>query len=469
MAQRLASNEVDKRIDIQLDKTIKSTGNHVTGFMQFGEKNDYPQLIEKIIQSSPTAKNCYHILTKFIVGAGFTNQSLNDIVVCKDQLGRDLRVIDLLRSAAKSTALNHGFYFHISNNLKSDIDKIIPVPFKNCRFSAIDDTGFCAKIGIYPNWEKDKSVKFKPDEIKWYPVYNSNTEAIAAQVDDSAKNKKRYSGQIYFYFIDNDYLYPLSPFDSVYLDADTEAQVSLFKNREVRDGFKDTVIMRTVAPTNEDDAIELNDSIKNMLGADAPKVMHLYDEIDPATGELKKNGSFAIDKITTNINDKLFEQWEKSLSNNIRKAIYGLPAILIDYENGQLSSTSGESIIQAVNYYNQITKDIRKNIGEQLGSLLSKTLIPQLRTNADWSIEPLKLVDEIKVDELSSKKLEAQAVLKGSVGGVQALLQLQQSVITGATTADSAVEIIKEIYGIEETTARKMLGAPELINPQQTV
>jgi hypothetical protein len=460
MAQRLASSEVDKRIDIVLDKSIKSVGDNVSGFMKFGEKNDYPQLVEKLIQASATGKSSYHILSKFITGAGFENEAINNIVVCKDQLGRDMRVIDLLRSAAKSISGYHGFYMYVSNNSKGEINKIIPMPFKNCRFSKLDDSGFCAKIGVYDNWEKDNNIKFKPAEIDWYNVYNSNPDVIAYQMNDAVKQGKEYKGQMFFYFFENDYLYPLSPFDSIYLDMDTEAQISLFKNREVRDGFKDTIIIRTVAPKNKDDAYEINKSINNMLGADAPKVLHLYDEIDHETRELKKNGAFAIDRIQTNINDKLFEGMEKSLANNIRKSIYGLPSVLIDYESGALSGVSGEAISQAVAYYNQMTKDLRANIGEQLGGLLSKTLNPVLRNNTDWTIKPLELIEVESVDNISVKKLESQSVLRGSVGGVQALIQLQQSVSSGTSTVDAAVSIIEEIYGIEKTTAARMLGNP---------
>ena len=39
-------------------------------------------------------------------------------------------------------------------------------------------------------------------------------------------------------FFDPEYLYPLSMIDSVYLDCDTEAQISIFRNTEIRNGFQ---------------------------------------------------------------------------------------------------------------------------------------------------------------------------------------------------------------------------------------
>jgi len=67
----------------------------------------------------------------------------------------------------------------------------------------------------------------------------------------------------------------------------------------------------------------------------------------------------------------------------------------------------------------------------------------------------------------TEEKLKAQAQLKGSVGGVQALLELQKSVASKTTDYSAAVAIIKEIFGIDEETAKQMLGTPTTpITPQ---
>ncbi len=53
---------------------------------------------------------------------------------------------------------------------------------------------------------------------------------------------------------------------------------------------------------------------------------------------------------------------------------------------------------------------------------------------------------------------EAKANLKGSVGGVQGLIQIQTSVAQGITDYEAAVTMLYEIYGFDETIARKLLG-----------
>jgi hypothetical protein len=56
---------------------------------------------------------------------------------------------------------------------------------------------------------------------------------------------------------------------------------------------------------------------------------------------------------------------------------------------------------------------------------------------------------------------EAKARLKGSVGGVQGILQIQASVSAGITDFNSAVVLLGEIYGYPPAIAKKMLGSPK--------
>jgi hypothetical protein len=55
---------------------------------------------------------------------------------------------------------------------------------------------------------------------------------------------------------------------------------------------------------------------------------------------------------------------------------------------------------------------------------------------------------------------ESKARLKGTVGGVQGVLQIQASVSNGTTDLSAAIELLKEIYGFNDEVARKILGTP---------
>jgi HK97 family phage portal protein len=68
-------------------------------------------------------------------------------------------------------------------------------------------------------------------------------------------------------------------------------------------------------------------------------------------------------------------------------------------------------------------------------------------------------VDEFAViPEAANANAEAQANLRGSVGGVQGILAIQQGVASGVTSPSAAVATMVEIYGFDEATARTVLG-----------
>lgn len=62
---------------------------------------------------------------------------------------------------------------------------------------------------------------------------------------------------------------------------------------------------------------------------------------------------------------------------------------------------------------------------------------------------------------IDSKTLEAQANLKGSVGGVQSLLEVQASYVAGTTTYEAAIAILDLIFGFSRPQAIRLLGNPE--------
>jgi len=384
---KLVNAELEKRVVVKLDKSININGSK--GIMTFGEKNDYPQIIERIVNSSVTAKASSDIYARFLTGSGFVSD-INDIVIGKDQRSKEVTVIDLLRQVAASMAIYNGAYIHANLNLNREVVNAKLVPFKYCRFAKIDDSGYTSRIAVYENWDKDKDLKFEQRKIKWYDIFNLNEKVFAAQVK-KAGSIDQYAGQIYFEFIDNQFLYPLSPYDPVYMDADTESQIQLFKNRQIRNGFFDKTVFRVENPADKKEADILKAGIKSFIGPDGDSVLILEDELDPTTGEIKKTGAFAIDSIKSNVNDKLFENWEKGLANTIRKANKALPSVLIDYDESKLGTTSGEGIIQATNYYNAMTKDDRKLVSKMFKEIFSNAKDVRLKNNQDWSIKELSL------------------------------------------------------------------------------
>lgn len=68
------------------------------------------------------------------------------------------------------------------------------------------------------------------------------------------------------------------------------------------------------------------------------------------------------------------------------------------------------------------------------------------------------IIPEVVDGSPSQTELDAQAGLRGSVGGVQGILGIQASVAEGLTSFDSAVNMLVEIYGFTREVAVKILG-----------
>jgi hypothetical protein len=66
-------------------------------------------------------------------------------------------------------------------------------------------------------------------------------------------------------------------------------------------------------------------------------------------------------------------------------------------------------------------------------------------------------------DSVDQKRLDAQATLKGTVGGVQGILEIQKSVALGITDRDAAIALLIEIYGFSEEQAINVVGTPKTI------
>lgn len=382
---RIINSEVEERIVISLNKTFKSDMS--TGIMTYGEKNDYPHIIEKLILSSPTGKACASIYSKYLAGDGFENEEIGKISVGKDIKGKDITLNKILRYIATSTSYYNGSAIHCNMNAQGIISDVKMIPFKNCRYSREDDRGVCGKVGVWSKWHL--SQKPKVNEITWYHTFNNNGNVILKNIESDGGIYK-FKGQVYMFHNDDSYLYPISPFDTVYLDLDTENKIQIFKNNQINNGFSDKIILIVDEPETEEDGKELVKKVQGWMGADGENVLVFGGEFQD-TGELLKASNYKIDTIKTNINDKLFENWEKSIPNNIRKSAYGIPAVLIDYEQGQLSQASGEMLKQASGYYNKQTKFDRENISECIGDIFSNFNNDILRNNTNWNIKPLTL------------------------------------------------------------------------------
>lgn len=81
----------------------------------------------------------------------------------------------------------------------------------------------------------------------------------------------------------------------------------------------------------------------------------------------------------------------------------------------------------------------------------------------------LDTVEGTTVETQNDATTQAQAQLKGSVGGVQSLLEVQASYVAGTTTYEAAIAILDLIFGFNRLQAIRLLGNPEVKDETITI
>jgi hypothetical protein len=202
---------------------------------------------------------------------------------------------------------------------------------------------------------------------------------------------------------------------------------------------------------------ELTENLREFQGADnAFKIMALdidSPEQKPEVIDFKQNN-----------NDKLFEYHETSTQNNIRK-VFTVPTVFLDAIAGTLGLQS--QLDDAVLFYNRMTQDERAIIEEAYKFLFSDIIQGSFKIKELTMSEVVNGGEGVNLDaEAAEKVANAQAQLRGSVGGVTALITLQQSIGAGTTSIEAGIAMLREIYGFNDVVAREMLqGIKEPVNP----
>lgn len=450
----------------------KDALHKASGVISNGEDNQYPERVERCIVNSITATQCVSLFKKFVLGKGVPELNLLAI--------GDLTFYDFADKLIEQYAQHGGCAVHVRYKLEAaETGYVSPViagyeiiPFNLVRLGKDDDAGFSGRIGINENWSK-------PNETIWAYPFNPDPNVVLGQIKKS-KGISKYYGQVAI-LNTTDYYYPLAFIHPVLNDCDSEFRAGVFKNKNLRSCLfskkifivppivdkslvetpKDQLSPESLFQLNEqlrqrstfEETVKKFMGVENNEGAMILEMEHSADDIDKV---------FKTESVTTDINDKLFEHTEKTISNNIRKSFDNAPSILLENSDNSIFGQSGEFLMQAKIFYQEQTANRRRIIEGFLKKIFKNyaaidvskiVLTPLISTASD-------------APDAVDKNAEAQAILRGSVGGVTALLEVQKSVAQGLTDLESGVAIIVEIYGIPEEKARKMLGTPKPIPPE---
>lgn len=373
---KVSVSEVKKRNEVKVDRQ--------KGIYNNGLDNAYPQRVERYINASVTAKTATQMLRKFLIGDGFEDETLNDIVISSDVMG-EISLYRLHSQICQTVSRQNAAAVAVQWDANIQIPSVTHVPYRNVRFGMTDSNDYSGIVHVYNNWEKDPTRKFDTSKVVKYNTFNPKEKVVTEQFK---KYGKDYHGQLAVLRLDDEYIYPLAPLDPALEDADTESQIKAFKNGELSTGFFAKYILWHTKFASDQEQADFKSVMNQFTSGEHKKSVLMAEGSFDENGDFKQAENFRLEKVEQNINDKLFESYEKTIANNIRKALYCIPSILIEQQEGSFFGQSGEAFRQAFEFYNAQTKDIRSAISQWYQSIFKYSTNEKLRT-ANFTIKKL--------------------------------------------------------------------------------
>jgi hypothetical protein len=432
-----------------LVKRLPQSVRNVDGVQSADTDNLYYQRALETMYRSYTLSGIIPKKAGFLNGEGFEQPETNDIVVHGEGLDA-ITMRELLDHSGYSKSWSRGLAWHINFNLNYTMASVKPIPFEYCRLGIPDDEGCVDKIAYSTNWERDYSKEQKNREIIFYDKFNPDPEYLAEQFEKYGVDG--YEGQI-MYWTPEKNKYPLCSFDSVFEQAQTQAEIALYSLNQTVNGFTAGHIF--IYPGTFQNDTERSDYKKRLSANRGGKGGGSIMVIEAGTKDIKVSDLLA--KTDLQNNDRMFEftlNWiEKSILQN-----YGMPYEILGRQS-EGAMFSRQQIEDAYTYYNAVTRDERVELSRIFKKVFQFWNKP---INSDFTIKPQVYEVESNTLAPSPETLKAQAALKGSVGGVQGILSIQESVSNGKTSYESGVAILIEIFGFTQDVARSVLGTPKL-------
>lgn len=344
-------------------------------YLANGMDNNYPSLIEAIISGSPTAKACAGVIADFIFGKGFTleQQARERAKTQGKRFYKDTFFVnekretpnDLLKKVARSIAIHKGVFLHVNYNGLYQKTSLQVLPYKHCRIGAKDSKNYRGKVLIFNNWDKVKPSKEIDKNIEIMDLYDPRPEIIQAQVE-KAGGWQNYKGQVYFLNLDKNDSYPLAWADVILTDCQSERLSATYTLNGFKKGFYGTYAFITKPMASEEAREDFRAQVRKAVGVEAElSVFHFENE----TQSDKIEDEVLIKPIESNIKADLFEYSDKKTANNIRKSYGNIPPVLIDFVEGKLGNTSGESHKEARLFMQEQTQEERQDVQEMFEEL----------------------------------------------------------------------------------------------------
>ncbi len=355
------------------------------GVLNYDTDNAYPQRMYATAMASGTAIASINLFAKFLRGQGFIDEAFATMPVNRNGLTAE----KLLRLTSKDFARYNGFAWHLQYNILGEVTEIFHVPFEHTRLAPPDDRQYIGTIAVYFDWWKEFKKQIKKDAINHLHVFNPRPEVIQAQIE-KAGGIQEYKGQV-FWWSANGTRYPLTPYDAVIEDIETDAGIKTFNNRGVKSGFLNLSLLVTKGRfETEKDRKAFQANIEDWQGAEnSNSVVHVEVDKEEETPEFVS--------VETKDLDKMFALTGTTIKNNIIQNQIQPKILLGIHEAGKLGSSS--DIEDAYDFYNAVTDEDRATITEAFEAVFGNWHEP-IAPKGGFDVQPLQFQTDDVPEEL---------------------------------------------------------------------
>jgi hypothetical protein len=229
-------------------------------------------------------------------------------------------------------------------------------------------------------------------DVKFINTYDP--KKVQSQIIEAGSPEK-YLGQIYYFTVDGDFEYPISPFDPIITDMLTEESVSTVKHRNAKFNFLPSGILvrKGIKPRTLDNGTTDPNDPYNEQQVESAKM------IQAMQGDEKTSKIWVVDvdadeekpefiDFTAKNYDRQYEVTEKTVQENIGK-MFMIPPILRGVDIG--AGFGADLMNNAYDFMNSVTGNERRMLEMAFRDLLQFYTIQF----TDFSIEPLKYIQPI--------------------------------------------------------------------------
>lgn len=409
---------------------------------QESRANTYPQEIEYAAARSSIETACARVMAEFLYGDGFEDERLaNAIVNSKGQTANEL----LWQEANKLSKFG-GISLFFNLALSGEYASVESYPFTFVRLGIPDEMHGFTHVRVWDNWAGE-SPRINPNTAEIETIKLFNPERIRQDIIE-AGGVSECNGQM-MYCSMNGVEYPIAPGDCASEQILATGNIPEFANKYIQNGFSASAVIvdEDGFPNDPEWQQQEERQIRTLSGLrNAGKIGLLYGN--------KKLMPLS----QTNNLDKEYVEIHERLKQDIVEA-RSIPPVLLG-RTRQGGFPNSDEMRDAYKLYNKKTTPYRHFLSRQFKKF-GDHFIYDLGDNYNIKVANFDYNNNQKertLDSSNPDQAKAQAQLRGSVGGVQGLLQVAESFRRGTISELSAITVLEEIYGFTNDVAKDILS-----------